>query len=411
MPSEPDPGSIESAVPAVSVLLPCWNAAGSIAAALASVLAEREVDLEVIVVDDGSTDATADVVLAIALKDPRVRLIRQPDNRGVSAARNLGLEHVRGEWLTLLDADDRFRPGAIGILHRAATSTGALAVVGQQVWVSGRRRWIGPLYDIPDIRAPGRKSLASAPGLLYFVSPHAKLFQRSTFEGLRFEGRVLGDQPWVIRALLRAGDRIEVISDTVYEWIREAPGGPSITATTRSSVRRGIEAAGIAASAFAQVRDEAEARVPDPAGRRAVLDAYAGRLLRSDLAAHVATALSRRDPGAGELFAAIEAFLRTIPAASLAATDALARDLIEPPLRRWPRVAPTARPAFWSLAAAALAADPKLATRGSNPVARRGLALALQRRSPASRRLGIAMLMATQPQALVQRVARRLVSG
>src|SRR6185369_16054412 len=97
-----------------------WNAEGSIRRALDSVLAEHDLDLECVVVDDGSTDGTARIVAEVAVADPRVVLVALPHNGGVSAARNRGLEAVRGEWLTLLDADDRFLPGGLSRLHAAS---------------------------------------------------------------------------------------------------------------------------------------------------------------------------------------------------------------------------------------------------------------------------------------------------
>ena len=396
--------------PAVSVLIAAWNAAGSIRRAIDSVLAERDLDLECVVVDDGSTDATARIVAEVAAADPRVILVALSENGGVSHARNRGLEAVRGEWLTLLDADDRFLPGGLRRLHDA-TRTGALAVVGQQVWSNGRRTWIGPLYDVPDIRRPGRKSLAAATGLLYYASPHGKLLRRSLVAGLRFEGRVLGDQPWVIAALLRAEDGIEVIGDDVYEWIRTPPpgGGPSITAATRSSARRGVEAARVAEAALARVRAEADRTVDDPVDRARLAAAYVERLLRSDLGAHVERALGRGDPELAELFGAIEAFVRGVPPSLLAGADGLARALVAPPLRRWNRVPAASRPAFWSLARAAMAAQPDLARHGRNPVERWALRAALAEPGGTRRRVGIAALgllrLATAPAELPRALA------
>ncbi|HEY2917095.1 MAG TPA: glycosyltransferase family 2 protein [Candidatus Limnocylindrales bacterium] len=382
-------------MPDVSVLVPCWNAAQAIERAIASVLEATSLDLEVVVVDDASTDGTADIVDRLAASDPRIVLVRQPVNGGVSAARNAGLEHVRGTWLTLLDADDRFLTGGLAALHRAAIATDALAVVGQQVWSNGRRHWIGPLYDQPDIRTPRRTSIAASPGLLYHASPHAKLFHRSVVDGLRFEGRVLGDQPWVVRGLLRAGERLEVIGDEVYEWIRTSPpgAGPSITAATRASTARGVEAAGVAARAHAEVSAEAIATLGPGAAADRVSTAYAERLLRSDLAAHVDRALSRRDPTIGALFGAIQAFLAGLPPGTLATSDVLARDVVLPPLRRWPALAPPARPAFWALVATALAIQPDLARHAGAPVAARALDRALRSSGPA-RTAAIAVLMA-----------------
>ena len=374
-------------MPDVSVLIASWNAEGSIGRAVGSVLAERSIDLECIVVDDGSSDGTVEAVRAAAAGDPRLVLVQLPENRGVSAARNAGLARVRGAWLSLLDADDRFRPGALATLVAAARADDSLAVVGQQVWSDGQHEWIGPLYDIPDIRRPGRKSVADAPGLLYFVSPHAKLFHRSVTEGLTFSGRVLGDQPWVIAALIRAGDRLTVIGDTVYDWIRVGPAGsgPSITATTRASVDRGVEAAGVAIEALASVRAAATEGIADVAARERVIATYVQRLLRSDLAAHIRNAAGRRDPRMGELLAAVERFVRTTRPVELASGDALATNVLQPVLRSWPAVPPDGRAAFWSLVRTARSLDPLVTTRAANPVAR----LALSDRG-VLRRLGLA---------------------
>lgn len=94
---------------AVSVIVPAYNAEATIAETLASALAQTYESLEVIVVDDGSRDRTTEIVEAIAARDERVRLLRQP-NRGVAAARNLAIEHARGEYIAPLDADDLWYP-------------------------------------------------------------------------------------------------------------------------------------------------------------------------------------------------------------------------------------------------------------------------------------------------------------
>jgi hypothetical protein len=382
--------------PHVSVLIACWNAEDSIERALHSVLDEPGLSVECVVVDDASTDRTSEVVAAVAERDGRVVLVRQPENLGVSAARNRGLELTRGEWLTLLDADDRFVDGGLGRLVRAGDERGAQAVVGQQVWTDGRRRWLTELYDIPDVRTARRTSLAAAPGLVYFASPHAKLFRRPMVADLRFEGRVLGDQPWILRGLLRAGEALEVIDATVYEWWRppkaERARATSITASSRSSARRGVEAAGVAIGALNAVLEEARRQVQDP-GLRARLGAtYVERLLRSDLAGHLAGALKRRDPGAAELLGGIERFIAAAPPDMVRDTDALARDILEPTLARIPLLDSRARSAAWSLAGTAATADPRLWRHGSDPLARLALRLATAGGARSRRRAGVAML-------------------
>jgi hypothetical protein len=393
---EADSVRTPATAPLVSVLVPCWNAGRVVERALASVLDERALPLEVIVVDDASTDDSLARIGAVATRDPRVVVVALAENGGVSNARNRGLDRARGQWLTFLDADDRFVGGGIGRLAAVAEESDALAVVGQQVWSDGSRTWVSDLYDIPDIRAPGRKSVAASPGLLYYVSPHAKLFHRSLVDGLRFEGRVLGDQPWVIRALLRAGDRIEVIGETVYEWTRagaERGDTPSITATTRSTAIRGVEAAAVARDAFAAVREEATRLMPEVSVDR-VSAAYLERLIRSDLAAHLSGAVKRRDAAIGDLLEALADFVRGVPRPLVrTASGTIVACLLEPPLERWQRMAEPTWPAYWSLLAAVAAAD-RHAWRAAAPPLRMPLRIAGSGRLRARRAAAVVFLRA-----------------
>lgn len=107
----------------ISVIVAAYNAAATIDQALGSALAQTERDFEVLVVDDASTDDTAAIVAART--DPRIRLLRAPVNGGPGAARNLGLAAARGEWIAILDADDRFRPERLERLLLLAASSAA----------------------------------------------------------------------------------------------------------------------------------------------------------------------------------------------------------------------------------------------------------------------------------------------
>ena len=99
-----------SAKTTVSVVIPAFNAAGAIAAALSSVAAQTRPPAEVVVVDDASTDNTADVARSGSSNH---RIIQSPCNLGPAAARNRGVAEARGEWIAFLDADDAWLPGRL----------------------------------------------------------------------------------------------------------------------------------------------------------------------------------------------------------------------------------------------------------------------------------------------------------
>jgi len=101
----------DPAHPSVTVIVPAYNAATTIARALASVAAQGRGDMEVIVVDDSSVDGTADIVRAFS--DLKVRLLRTEARSGAAAARNLGIRHARGRYVAFLDADDAWLPGKL----------------------------------------------------------------------------------------------------------------------------------------------------------------------------------------------------------------------------------------------------------------------------------------------------------
>lgn len=106
--------------PLVTVVIPCFNTKDCVVHAVQSALAQQNVRLEVIVVDDGSTDGTPEQVERAFAGDERVIVLRQPRNMGPSAARNVGFRAARGTWTALLDSDDLWRPDRLQRLLRHA---------------------------------------------------------------------------------------------------------------------------------------------------------------------------------------------------------------------------------------------------------------------------------------------------
>jgi glycosyltransferase involved in cell wall biosynthesis len=119
----------------VGIVVPAYNVAPFIATALGSVLGQSHTDWRMVVVDDGSTDATASVVAGF--NDPRLHVIRQP-NRGVSAARNRGIAEIEADAVLFLDADDWLAPDALARLTETldATRPRAVAAYGAFAFVA-----------------------------------------------------------------------------------------------------------------------------------------------------------------------------------------------------------------------------------------------------------------------------------
>ncbi len=162
--------------PLVSVIIPTYNRAFTIERAVNSVLDQNWAPLELIVVDDGSTDETARI-LAARSSDRRLTLLRQ-NNRGVSAARNLGILHSKGELTAFLDSDDEWLPGKLAaqVDFMAANPTARL-VQTREIWMRNGRRV-----------NPGRKHLKKAGDIfldsvkLCLISPSAVMLRRQVLD-------------------------------------------------------------------------------------------------------------------------------------------------------------------------------------------------------------------------------------
>ena len=109
----------------VSVIVPAYNAEAHIGSAIRSAQAQSERRIEILVVDDCSSDRTAEIVRHMAESDPRVRLIQRKANSGPAAARNDGFEQAAGEWVALLDADDTYARSRLETLLAFGEDRGA----------------------------------------------------------------------------------------------------------------------------------------------------------------------------------------------------------------------------------------------------------------------------------------------
>ncbi|WP_420453076.1 glycosyltransferase family 2 protein [Ilumatobacter sp.] len=144
---------VASAIPSFSVVIPAFNREASIDVAIRSVLLQTEPSLEVIVVDDGSTDDTVAVVESIV--DDRVRVIRLERNRGANAARNVGIEAARAPWIAFHDSDDEWLPRKLELQLRAlsdnpsAIGAWCAMVVVDETPARSRSKFLAYVPDLP----------------------------------------------------------------------------------------------------------------------------------------------------------------------------------------------------------------------------------------------------------------------
>ena len=115
--------------PQVSIIVPCYNAAPYLPKCLKSILRQTFTDIEVITVNDGSTDDTLAVLERYAAKDQRIRIINAPHNCGLQWARHRGIKTAQGQWIMFVDADDFITEDYVMRMHSGITQTGADAAM------------------------------------------------------------------------------------------------------------------------------------------------------------------------------------------------------------------------------------------------------------------------------------------
>jgi len=133
-------------VPEISVIIPSYNRATLLGRAVASVQAQDFKDIEILIIDDGSTDNTLEVVAGLQGNESRIRLVQHSKNRGEAAARNTGLREARGNFIAFLDSDDSWMEGKLHRQYAALKEAGAdtAAVVTGYIAVSpdGTRNYV-----------------------------------------------------------------------------------------------------------------------------------------------------------------------------------------------------------------------------------------------------------------------------
>lgn len=206
----------------VSIVIPTWNAEEYLRSCLVSVEAQTHTDLQVIIVDDESSDASPYIAQQFAEKDQRFQHVRQ-QNRGPGpgGGRNGGLPYVEGKWIFFLDSDDLVPPDAIEKLVAVASRTGSDIVTGNvSRFRSGGMSWPTPNHARSHASSVERSHILKRPELAYDSTAWNKLYRTEFWNGAgrEFPERKLFED---INPITRAhceSAQTDVIRDQVYLW-------------------------------------------------------------------------------------------------------------------------------------------------------------------------------------------------
>lgn len=208
-------------VPAISVIVPVFNAEAYLRQCIESVLAQTFTDWQLIIVDDGSTDGSASIYSRFLSVDKRISLISKP-NGGLSSARNAGIDAAEGSFLFFLDADDELYPHTLSTLYSIACDTGADITIGRAVNTT-----VKPSAPLTELSFSTIDPHQLCIDTLYQKtatdnSACWRLFRRRLFDGIRFYDGWYEDLEIFHRLLMRA--RTVAVTDCIVYFYRKHPG-------------------------------------------------------------------------------------------------------------------------------------------------------------------------------------------
>lgn len=212
--------------PAISVIIPVYNVERWLTRAVESLQAQTFSDMEIFLVDDGSTDTSGDLCDRLARKDVRIRVIHQ-DNAGAAAARNAAIEHARGEYLYFMDGDDHCDPGMLADMYTVAHDNDLdLLVTGFYIETYyDDDRFYRELRNAPDRIFASQEDFRRHAHELFdaqlLYAPWNKLYRRSYLRenSIRFPGTFWDDLPFNLD-VIRDVERVGTLDGHYYHFLR-----------------------------------------------------------------------------------------------------------------------------------------------------------------------------------------------
>ncbi|MDR1264819.1 MAG: glycosyltransferase [Propionibacteriaceae bacterium] len=239
--------------PLVSIIVPVYNGGAQLARCLTTILAQTHAAIELLLIDDGSTDGSGAVCDQFADRDRRVR-VRHQANGGIGRAQNAGLDAMTGDYVTFCDDDDLMSPRLVERLlaglvdSRADMSQCRWANIGaSQAWERYRREAASPAppgrvvaFGQPAVKYQTIFSKASRlrrrdGEFQYFNEANwGKLYRSGLWDGLRFPEGVVAQDVYVATELYLRMDRAAARDDVLYYWLQHAASQTHSSARSRS---------------------------------------------------------------------------------------------------------------------------------------------------------------------------------
>lgn len=198
----------------ISIIVPVYNTAKYLEQCIDSIVAQTYTDWELLLIDDGSTDRSGDICETYAAKDTRIRVFHK-ENGGVSSARNLGLDHAQGEWITFVDSDDYIEEN---FLKSFESNLDADLVVGNIQMIRKQE-----IEDIGSQISPGyyndiKSGVANCLTNLCFLAPWGKMFRRTLVLGLHFdESMCISEDTKYVFSFISSSRSLRVLANSEIE--------------------------------------------------------------------------------------------------------------------------------------------------------------------------------------------------
>lgn len=208
--------------PFISVIVPVYNAADYLQDTLHDLQSQTLQNIEILFVDDGSSDRSAQIIEQHATSDPRIQLFRQ-QNQFAGVARNHGMDHARGEYLLFLDADDRFSPNLAAYAYACAKHSSAQIVLFHADLLQMPQKTYAPAaFLCPCNRLPG-KVFSGNEGrdhIFDVLNPWTKLFQRSYIQqlGIRYQPLFSSNDLYFSMVAMACAERIAPLPEVLVHY-------------------------------------------------------------------------------------------------------------------------------------------------------------------------------------------------